>query len=439
MIHKSTSPFAYTDLLSQLEESKFLRLFRYLADAATGTPATGPFPLALEQAELQVMTIAGDRWTTAQNFFFQLEHLPIACWHAANIESLLTGALTAAFTCLKRKPELLDVLAAKAMARPTPESGWPTHWSGIDSYYFFVTNICDPALLGGDGDRYTEIAHGLYESILGISRDSHPRFGLGNPETFCERTPNQVEQFMVDLINSPSSYYLIAREGYISVTPVTEHGQYATGEKSQPKSPGSRNAVTVTSALRAPHLCSEKLAQFEELLNSRGTKEKDIQQFLRTTPEILFSLDDRYCELRPHVCLYDSTGKRLIPDFMVCLEPERTWDIFELKMPYDAITVQSQDSESPSAQAARGIAELLRYRDVLSTRASRKSLAKKMGTAPYEPCLVMVIGRGNPQQRHTWQGRIAGLPSVDIVSYDYLFQRAADCQTILKRQTLAAQ
>jgi hypothetical protein len=190
--------------------------------------------------------------------------------------------------------------------------------------------------------------------------------------------------------------------------------------------------VTVTSALRAPQLCSERLAQFEELLNSRGTKEKDIQQFLRTTPEILFSLDDRYCELKPHVCLYDSTGNKLIPDFMVCLEPERSWDIIELKMPYDAITVQSHDSESPSAQAARGIAELLRYRDVLSTRASRKSLAKKMGTAPYEPCLVMVIGRGNPQQRHTWQGKIAGLPSVEIVSYDYLFQRATDCQTLLK-------
>jgi hypothetical protein len=189
MIHKSTAPIAYTNLLSQLEESKFLRLFRYLAAEATDTPATGPFPVDVQDAELQVMTVAGDRWTTAQNLFFQLEHLPIACWHAANIEALLTNALTAAFTCLKVKPELINILAANAMASPTPESGWPIHWSGIDSYYLFVTNLCDPALLGDDCERYTEIAHNLYEAILGVPRHSHPRFGVGNPETFSDRTP----------------------------------------------------------------------------------------------------------------------------------------------------------------------------------------------------------------------------------------------------------
>jgi hypothetical protein len=236
---------------------------------------------------------------------------------------------------------------------------------------------------------------------------------------------------MVDLINTPSSYYLIAREGQISVVPVTEHGRYATGGSTQTGSQTRHEFATVTSTLRSPNLCSGKLSQFEDLLNSRQTKEKDIQQFLKSTPEILFSLDNRYCELRPHICLYDSTGNRLIPDFMVRLEAGRSWDLIELKMPHDVISVESQGTDRPSAQAARGIAELLRYRDVLSTRDSKKFLAKRMGTAPYEPCLVMVIGRGNPSQKHTWHGKIAGLPSVDIVSYDYLFQRAMSCQALL--------
>jgi hypothetical protein len=125
MIRTSNSPVAYTELLSQLEESKFLHLFRHLAAEATDLRATGPQALGLQDAEIQVMTTDGDRWTTAQNLFFQLEHLPIACWHAANVESLLTSALTAAFTCLKREPKLIEALEGKTMAGATSESGWP--------------------------------------------------------------------------------------------------------------------------------------------------------------------------------------------------------------------------------------------------------------------------------------------------------------------------
>jgi hypothetical protein len=44
----------------------------------------------------------------------------------------------------------------------------------------------------------------------------------------------------------------------------------------------------------------------------------------------------------------------------------------------------------------------------------------------------MVIGRGHAKHKQTWQARIAGLPSVDIVSYDYLFQRAKECQALIK-------
>lgn len=332
--------FGYTDLVSQLEESKFLRLFRYLAAEATNAPASGPHSIGVPDAELQVMTTAGDRWTTAQNLFFQLEHLPVACWAPANVDRFFSEALSAAFTNLKEQPRHLNALAGNAMASPAPESGWPVHWSGIDSYYLFVTNVCDPALLSDDSQRYVQIAHDLYESILGLPRHSHPRFGIGNPDVFSERTPCQIQQFIVSLINDPSSYYLIAREGSISVVPVTEHGQYATTNKQHEDTRTAHQFATVTNAITSPILSSSKLSQFEELLNSPRTKEKDIQHFLRSTPEILFSLDEHYCELQPHICLYDTTGNRLIPDFMVRLKPESTWDLVELKMPHDAITVR---------------------------------------------------------------------------------------------------
>ena len=431
MIIRPNSTGRFADLLSQLEDSKFVRLFRHLASATSDENyATGPNPLDLANAEVQIMTQGACRYTDAQNHFFQLAHLPVGLWDSSNIEVFIEASLTAAFTDLRGDPRLVDSLSGLCMADATKNT-WPPEWTTISSAYFLVTNVCDPALLSEDCERYTKLAHRLFEQIVGLERRSHPVFGVGNPEVFAEKAPKAVEQFVIDLINSPSSYYLIAREGGISVLPVTEHGQYATGLLRENGGGMTPDWAVVTSALMNPRSITLKvLSHFEDLLNSRGVKERDIQEFLKAHPEILFSLDERYCEIRPHVCLYDPLGNRLIPDFMVRLENSRSWHVIELKLPHEGITVCNGDMEQLSAQAAHGVAELLRYRDIFSTRNSRDRAATRLGIAPYERCLVMVIGRGHPKEKIRWLGTRAGIPNVEIVSYDYLFERAKACRAI---------
>jgi hypothetical protein len=427
----STGRFA--DLLSQLEASKFLRLFRHLATTTSDENyASGPNPLDLANAELQIMTQGASRFSDAQNHFFQLAHLPVGLWGSSNVEAFIEASLTAAFTELRGKPRLIESLRGLSMA-DTTKNTWPPEWSKISSFYLFVTNVCDPVFLSEECERYTELAHRLLEQIVGLERRSHPAFGVGNPEVFAEQTPEAVEQFVIDLINSPSSYYLIAREGRISVTPVTEHGQYPAGPLRRNGNGMTSNLAVATSALiNSQPITLGVLSQFEDLLNSRFVKEQDIQEFLKTNPEILFSLDERYCEIRPHVCLYDSQENRLVPDFMVRLDNSRLWDLIELKLPHEKITVRNGDLEKPSAQAARGVAELLTYRDIFSTHGSRDRAAERLGIAPYEPCLVMVIGRGRPNEKMGWFGAPAGIPNVEIVSYDYLFERAKSCRRLIQ-------
>jgi hypothetical protein len=433
VIIRPNSTGRFADLLSQLEESKFVRLFRHLASTTSDENyASGPNPSDLANAEVQVMTQGASRYSDAESHLFQIAHLPVGFWSSSNMEAFIEASLTAAFTDLRGDPRLVESLSGLSMADATKNT-WPPEWSKISSYYFLVTNVCGPALLSEDCERYTELAHRLFEQIVGLERRLHPAFGVGNPEVFAEKAPKEVEQFVIDLINSPSSYYLIAREGRISVIPVTEHGQYATGFLRAKGGVMTPDLAVATSTLMKPQpITSGMLSQFEDLLNSRGVKERDIQEFLKAHPEILFSLDEHYCEIRPHVCLYDLLGNRLIPDFMVRLENSRLWHVIELKLPHEGITVCNGDMDQLSAQAARGVAELLRYRDVFSTRDSRDRAATRLGIAPYEPCLVMVIGRGHPKEKMRWFGPRAGIPNVEIVSYDYLFERARACRQSIR-------
>lgn len=46
---------------------------------------------------------------------------------------------------------------------------------------------------------------------------------------------------------------------------------------------------------------------------------------------------------------------------------------------------------------------------------------RRYGISAYDPCLVLVLGRGR-ERRFEWTGRRAALPKVKIVSFDHLFE-----------------
>lgn len=71
------------DLLSQLEESKFLQLFRFLSNLQDRQRSTVQ-PLDLPNSELHLQAVAGSRFHDACGWFFQLAHLPVSLWHPDN-------------------------------------------------------------------------------------------------------------------------------------------------------------------------------------------------------------------------------------------------------------------------------------------------------------------------------------------------------------------
>jgi hypothetical protein len=416
----------FVDLISQLEESKFLRLFRHLSDLQQGPSndrlGQPAIPLDLPDAELSVK-VAGKiglrSWV--DSWVFQIAHLPSCLWEREFIDGFIERRLRQAFQNLNEKANPLEVLRGRSNAE------WFDQVQGCD--YYLVTNVChgldDNAL-----SHFSDKAHAIFEDVLKVPREQHPRFGIGNPDTMFLNGRSVVEQFILDLLDMPSSYYFVAREGRISIVPVIEHGSFFASGEVKNCAPPVGGFATVTSAQPGDNCVRlPGLSDFETVLNSSKTKEADLQEFFKTHPHFLFALDERYCEIRPHVCLVDAKRERLVPDFMARIEDSCIWDIIELKRPQHAFTVRTDGIGRASAIAARGVAGLLQYRDFFSSRDNRQRVTKTFGTAPYEPSLVLVIGRGRTSERYEWRSARAGIPRVQVVSYDYLFQRASECRT----------
>lgn len=415
----------FVDLLSQLEESKFLRLFRHI----NGLPHKGErlgqplLPLDLPDAELMVKVVGeiGSIRSWVDSWVFQIAHLPSGLWEREFAESFIEGSLRRAFQNLSVMPNPQELL------RGHYNTEWADQVQGYD--YYLITNICH-GLDDETVSRFSEKAHAVFEDVLKIPREYHPRFGLGTPETIFANGRSEVEQLIVDLLEMPSSYYFVAREGRISVTPATEHGRFfASRDVVNDISPMAGLSAAVIST--QSHLKVPGLSDFENLLNSPRTREADLQDFFKAHPHFLFALDERYCEIRPHVCLLDAKRDRLVPDFMARIHDTSVWDVIELKRPQHGLTVRNDGIERISSTAARAVAELLQYRDFFSTRENRARVTDYFGTAPYEPSLAVVIGRGRASDRYEWRSIRAGFPRVQIVSYDYLFQRAKECSRYL--------
>jgi hypothetical protein len=425
-------------LISQLEESKFVRLFRHIVDSSASVPREGAdngkpaVALDLPDAELYFKFAAsvGSWGHHSAAWLFQIAHAPAFLSGDATVHAFFSRQLKRAFVNLKQKyPDL-----QRRHRRPDYLAAFNSASEGCEKYYLF-TNICanvrDKAL-----EEFSDAAHRLYSEIVGIPEDRHPEFGIGTPETLVERAIGETRRCIIDLLNTPSSYYVVAREGQIAVIPTTEHGAFlAANQTTQIGIPTTGLSTVVTSSLSPQHsLNPPALSDFKALIDSKHTKEQDLQSFFETNPHCFFGLNERYCEIRPHICLFDARGERLIPDFMARVEDSDIWDVIELKRPQHSLTICNDGRTVPSAAAAHAVRELLQYRDFFSIRNNREKIMRHFGTAPYEPCLVLVIGRGRATDRYEWRTALSGFPRVQIVSYDYLFQRARDCSRLISQE-----
>lgn len=420
--------------ISQLEEAKIIRLFRGLMDSDDSFRGAGLHEpsksLKLPNSEylLKFVEGPGDRFNELVNWVYQVEYLPSSLWHAGEFDTFVEETLKRAFIDLRNHRDILESFDTQNTIK-----GRRTAFTFGDRFdYYLLTNICAPTT-EENLESFSNRAHELFREMLNISDDLHPVFGLGTPETISQAGQGYAESFIDDLLHMPSSYYLVAREGEFSIAPMTEHGSFYTS--SLPRSsetPPQGVSTTMTSALPIlDHKEVPGLSDFETLLNSRIPKEADFQQLFVEYPHFLFGINGDYCEIKPHVCLFDPKVGRLVPDFMARIEDSTIWDVIELKLPNHPITVEEDGTERFSAKAARGISQLLQYRDFFGSKENRKRVADQFQTAPYEPCLTLVIGRGLSTKRYEWRNIRSNFPRVQVVSYDYVFDRAKECQRIL--------
>jgi protein gp37 len=434
----SSSSGELARLISQLEQSKFARLFRHLINSHEALPRAGndigkpAVALDLPDVELQ-FKLAGSvgsfgHCTVA--WLFQIAHAPEFLLDTQFASTFIRNHLRRAFVNLRT----ISTNLQSATSKVDYLTAFHSASEGCDHYYLFTNifaNIEEKAL-----QEFSTIAHELYSEIVGVPPGRHPAFGIATPETLAGETSRlEVKRFIVDLLNIPSSYYFVAREGRISVVPVTEHGAFLAAHDGQSDIAVPGLSTVITSKLGSHNnSMSLALADLEVLINSSHTREADLQRFFVDHPEFLFALDEKYCDVRPHVCLFDSAKEKLVPDLMARIQDSNIWNIIELKLPQSQITTCSGEVERASAAAARGIAELLRYRDFFSVRDNRARVMNRFTTAPYEPSLVLIIGRGRTDHRYEWASTRSGFPNVEIVSYDYLFQQARQRAAALCRK-----
>jgi hypothetical protein len=421
-----------TGVVSRLEEVKFGRFCRHvLWPDGNGDEDDRERTVSLDfsDAEVHLTSIEDTNNVFSGHFFNQIVHLAVSLCSGEAIEDYFEDRLHAALWNFRGRSELLETLDG-TRTHNFYQNNFGQSDHRIPEDYFLVTNVChDVFRHGGDCPaHFSRLARSLFRRVLEIPDEYCPGFHVITPETiFASYGRPDAEDFLVDLLNTPSSYYLVAREGRISVIPSTECGTVFASPSGEVRDPylrqGLRTMVTRSVAPSNP-VDSLALSEFELLLNDRRTKEADLQRFLGAHPQFLFTMDQRYCEIRPHVCLYDSRGERLVPDFMARIQGSNIWDVIELKLPFTELTVRYLELEKASAAAARGIAELLRHRDYFGSLDNRRRIRRRFGIAAYEPCLVLVIGRGRTAQRFEWNTERAGFPNVQIVSYDFLFERA---------------
>lgn len=427
-----------SQLLSQLEEPKLLMLFRHLIDDDVRFPfdRLRAVPLDLPDAELhaKMHLKIGSMQSNCALWLFQLSHVPACLWDDQSAAQLMQMRMRQAFECLKTRPNLVKILRRESepdeLFRGALSEDYFSPMYGPDYYYFsnYSHSISDDAM-----EAFSRESHQLFAEIVGVPAKPHVRFGIGTPETCSRFAATEVRQFLVDLLNLPSSYYFVARGGRIEVSAVAEHGAFLVPATATDTN-GSRSQVCAVATSTLREHAPVGLSDLNTLLNHSRTTERDLQRFFESHPHFLLSLDHRYCDIRPHICLSDGTGNQLVPDFMVRIENSDLWDIIELKKPQHRITTWSHGVERPSAAAARGISELLQYSKTVSEAALRARLKTQLGMAPYDPSLVLVIGRGHPNHSLSWVGSRVGFPGVRVVSYDYLFERARRCRQVIKAE-----
>jgi hypothetical protein len=165
------------------------------------------------------------------------------------------------------------------------------------------------------------------------------------------------------------------------------------------------------------------IRELENLLNSRGVKEHEIEALLRRNPLFLRGLN--YRKVYPQVILPMGADNSLRPDAIA--EPvDSEWcHIIDYKLPSQKVLVGRDNRLSLASGIIEVASQLREYSAYFDQRCIAREVETKYGFKCYKPKLVAIVGR-DPQDLEPEQVRRAmtAFPDLEVVTYDRLLKAA---------------
>lgn len=162
------------------------------------------------------------------------------------------------------------------------------------------------------------------------------------------------------------------------------------------------------------------LRAFQDLVESAGVSERELQEFFEEWPEFLTA--EQLVDARPHIVLEGPTA--LIPDFAIQIAGDPFYDLLELKRP-DARLITGGRRSQLARAASAGLAQLRFYRDALADPSVARRVNERYRLEFFKPRLHLVIGRSALADARGLRRSFDGLgPGERVTTYDQLIHLA---------------
>ncbi len=181
--------------------------------------------------------------------------------------------------------------------------------------------------------------------------------------------------------------------------------------------------LSVQAIRSVPLVAEAALIGLQDLLSRDSTSELQIQQFFNVHPELLTSFGG-YSGAYPHVLLSEEGKEDMVPDYLLELPLNGSFDIIDLKLPTARLSAGTRYKRL-SHELTKAVAQLRAYRGFFDNAQNRKWFVNRYGLEPFRPEVVVVMGRNSEcASRDERRGIEEQLSPTRLLTYDDLIAYA---------------
>jgi len=173
-----------------------------------------------------------------------------------------------------------------------------------------------------------------------------------------------------------------------------------------------------------PVFAQSAITLFEEMINSKDTKEKDLHEFLKGHPEFLYGSNYEEYWSEPILQLSDRSTMR--PDFV--FRPRRKshfsydWSIVEIKRADSPVLVDHRKQKIFSHHVYRAIEQAKYYKRFFLDSLNNKTITSSFGSKLSNPNVMVLIGKSPERHREEFCFLRSQLGDVHLTTYDEVLE-----------------